>query len=122
MNIYVVRKVLGDYILADRNRYVAIAFDSRHMSLNLLTKQPFRTLAANGINIYLRIRRPTPELSFAVRHLDCIAGINVTASHNPPQYNGCQYTGKMVLGLQILMLQVLQRKLMRSLTFQLARQ
>ena len=127
MNIYVVRKAtqgLADYILeqgTDKKR-VAIAFDSRHMSPEF-ADEAARTLAANGIKAFIfESLRPTPELSFAVRHLDCIAGINVTASHNPPQYNGYKYTGKMVLSLQILMLQVLQRKLMRSLTFQLARQ
>ena len=93
MNIYVVRKAtqgLADYILeqgTDKKR-VAIAFDSRHMSPEF-ADEAARTLAANGIKAFIfESLRPTPELSFAVRHLDCIAGINVTASHNPPQYNG----------------------------------
>ena len=128
MNIYVVRKAtqgLADYILeqgTDKKR-VAIAFDSRHMSPEF-ADEAARTLAANGIKAFIfESLRPTPELSFAVRHLDCIAGINVTASHNPDLSTmDTKYTGKMVLSLQILMLQVLQRKLMRSLTFQLARQ
>ena len=93
MNIYVVRKAtqgLADYILeqgTDKKR-VAIAFDSRHMSPEF-ADEAARTLAANGIKAFIfESLRPTPELSFAVRHLDCIAGINVTASHNPPEYNG----------------------------------
>ena len=93
MNIYVVRKAtqgLADYILeqgTDKKR-VAIAFDSRHMSPEF-ADEAARCLAANGIKAFIfESLRPTPELSFAVRHLDCIAGINVTASHNPPQYNG----------------------------------
>ena len=123
MNIYVVRKAtqgLADYILeqgTDKKR-VAIAFDSRHMSPEF-ADEAARTLAANGIKAFIfESLRPTPELSFAVRHLDCIAGINVTHLSTMDT----KYTGKMVLSLQILMLQVLQRKLMRSLTFQLARQ
>jgi phosphoglucomutase len=93
MNIYVVRKAtqgLADYILeqnTDKKR-VAIAFDSRHMSPEF-ADEAARCLAANGIKAYIfESLRPTPELSFAVRYLDCIAGINVTASHNPPAYNG----------------------------------
>ncbi|MGN0417342.1 phospho-sugar mutase [Anaerostipes faecalis] len=93
MNIYVVRKAtqgLADYILeqnTDKKR-VAIAFDSRHMSPEF-ADEAARCLAANGIKAYIfESLRPTPELSFAVRHLDCIAGINITASHNPPAYNG----------------------------------
>jgi phosphoglucomutase len=126
MNIYVVRKAtqgLADYILeqgTDKKR-VAIAFDSRHMSPEF-ADEAARTLAANGIKAFIfESLRPTPELSFAVRHLDCIAGINVTAITHLSTMD-TKYTGKMVLSLQILMLQVLQRKLMRSLTFQLARQ
>lgn len=93
MNIYVVRKAtqgLADYILeqnTDKKR-VAIAFDSRHMSPEF-ADEAARCLAANGIKAFIfESLRPTPELSFAVRHLDCIAGINITASHNPPAYNG----------------------------------
>ena len=93
MNIYVVRKAtqgLADYILeqgTDKKR-VAIAFDSRRMSPEF-AQEAALCLAANGIKAYIfETLRPTPELSFAVRHLGCVAGINVTASHNPPEYNG----------------------------------
>lgn len=93
MNIYVVRKAtqgLADYILeqgTDKKR-VAIAFDSRHMSPEFADEAAL-CLAANGIKAYIfESLRPTPELSFAVRYYNCIAGINITASHNPPEYNG----------------------------------
>ena len=93
MNIYVVRKAtqgLADYILeqgTDKKR-VAIAFDSRHMSPEF-ADEAARTLAANGIKAFIfESLRPTPELSFAVRQLGCTAGIMITASHNPPKYNG----------------------------------
>ncbi|MCC8105884.1 MAG: phospho-sugar mutase [Clostridiales bacterium] len=67
---------------------VAIAYDSRHMSPEFADFAAL-TLAANGIKAYVfESLRPTPELSFAVRELGCIAGINITASHNPPEYNG----------------------------------
>ena len=67
---------------------VAIAYDSRHMSPEF-AEEAALTLAANGIKAYkFESLRPTPELSFAVRELGCIAGINITASHNPPEYNG----------------------------------
>ena len=93
MNRYVVRKTtqgLANYILKQEagDRGVAIAFDSRHMSPEF-AEEAALTLAANGIRAYLfESLRPTPELSFAVRYLHCIAGINVTASHNPSRYNG----------------------------------
>ena len=67
---------------------VAIAFDSRRMSPEFANEAAL-CLAANGIKAYIfESLRPTPELSFAVRELGCIAGINITASHNPPEYNG----------------------------------
>ena len=67
---------------------VAIAYDSRNNS-ELFAKTSACVLAANGITAYLfDALRPTPELSFALRELKCVAGINVTASHNPKQYNG----------------------------------
>ena len=67
---------------------MAIAYDSRRMSPEF-SMEAALCLAANGIKAYrFESLRPTPELSFAVRYLDCVAGINVTASHNPPEYNG----------------------------------
>ncbi|HIX16309.1 MAG TPA: phospho-sugar mutase [Candidatus Hungatella pullicola] len=93
MNIYVVRRAtqgLANYIIKQggAGKGVAIAFDSRHMSPEF-AEEAALTLAANGIKAYkFESLRPTPELSFAVRELGCIAGINITASHNPPEYNG----------------------------------
>lgn len=93
MNIYVVRRAtqgLANYIIKQggQDKGVAIAYDSRRMSPEF-ADEAARTLAANGIMAYkFESLRPTPELSFAVRELGCIAGINVTASHNPPEYNG----------------------------------
>ncbi|RDI09796.1 phospho-sugar mutase [Flavobacterium sp. AG291] len=67
---------------------VAIAYDCRHNS-DTLAKVVADVFSANGIKVYLFSElRPTPELSFAVRHLNCHAGIVLTASHNPPEYNG----------------------------------
>ena len=93
MNIYVVRKTtqgLANYIKAvgGESKGVAIAYDSRRMSPEF-AKEAALCLAANGIKAYIfESLRPTPELSFALRHLGCISGINITASHNPPEYNG----------------------------------
>ena len=93
MNIYTVRRAsqgLADYILEQggADKGVAIAFDSRNMSVEF-SREAALTLNANGIKTYrFDTLRPTPELSFAVRELGCIAGIVVTASHNPPEYNG----------------------------------
>lgn len=93
MNIYVVRKTtqgLANYIagLNAKDQGVAIAFDSRRMSPEFANEAAL-CLAANGIKAYIfESLRPTPELSYAVRKLGCIAGINITASHNPPEYNG----------------------------------
>ena len=71
-----------------RSKGVAIAYDSRHCSPEFADVAAL-CLAANGIKAYVfESLRPTPELSFAVRYLGCVAGINVTASHNPPEYNG----------------------------------
>ncbi len=93
MNIYTVRKAtqgLANYIIKQgkQSQGVAIAYDSRRMSPEFADEAAL-CLAANGIKAYVfESLRPTPELSFAVRELGCIAGINITASHNPPEYNG----------------------------------
>ena len=93
MNIYTVRKAtqgLANYIcnVNGQQKGVAIAYDSRRMSPEFADEAAL-CLAANGIKAYVfESLRPTPELSYAVRKLGCIAGINITASHNPPEYNG----------------------------------
>ena len=93
MNIYTVRKAtqgLANYIKKSgkADQGVAIAFDSRRMSPEFADEAAL-CLAANGIKAYrFESLRPTPELYYAVRKLGCIAGINITASHNPPEYNG----------------------------------
>ena len=93
MNIYTVRKAtqgLANYIIkaGTQSKGVAIAYDSRHMSPEFADEAGL-CLAANGIKAYVfDALRPTPELSFALRTLGCTAGIVVTASHNPPEYNG----------------------------------
>lgn len=93
MNIYTVRKAtqgLANYIIKEHaeKKGVAIAFDSRNMSPEF-AQEAALCLAANGIRAYIfPSLRPTPMLSFALRDLGCTAGIVVTASHNPPEYNG----------------------------------
>lgn len=93
MNIYTVRKAtqgLANYIVSQggQEKGVAIAYDSRRMSPEF-AREAALCLNANGIRTYLfESLRPTPELSFAVRELGCIAGIVITASHNPREYNG----------------------------------
>lgn len=93
MNVYTVRKAtqgLANYILKQGGgeKGVAIAYDSRRMSPEFADTAAL-CLAANGIKAYVfEELRPTPELSFALRKLGCISGIVVTASHNPPEYNG----------------------------------
>lgn len=93
MNVYTVRKAtqgLANYILkvGGADKGVAIAYDSRRMSPEFADVAAL-CLNANGIKAYVfESLRPTPELSFAVRELGCIAGINITASHNPAEYNG----------------------------------
>lgn len=93
MNIYTVRKAtqgLANFIIREQaqEKGVAIAYDSRNMSPEF-AEEAALCLAANGIRAYIfPSLRPTPMLSFALRKLGCIAGIVVTASHNPPEYNG----------------------------------
>ena len=93
MNVYTVTKAtqgLANYIIkkGGEQRGVAIAYDSRRMSQEF-SEQVALCLNANGIKTYrFDSVRPTPELSFAVRKLNCISGIVITASHNPPEYNG----------------------------------
>ena len=93
MNKYTVGKAtqgLANYILEQgtQNKGVAISYDSRKMSKEF-SMQTALILCANGIKTYLfESLRPVPELSFAIRELKCTAGIMITASHNPPKYNG----------------------------------
>ncbi|MGM9551153.1 MAG: phospho-sugar mutase [Clostridia bacterium] len=95
INIYTVRKAtqgyaeyLMDHEFREVRRGVVIAYDNRRMSYEFAVATA-GVFAANGIKSYLfESLRPTPELSFAVRHLDCFAGVVITASHNPPEYNG----------------------------------
>ncbi len=93
MNIYTVRKAtqgLANYIVKQggKGKGVAIAYDSRRKSPEFADEAAL-CLAANGIKAYVfDALRPTPELSFALRKLGCISGIVITASHNPPEYNG----------------------------------
>ena len=101
MNIYVVRRAtqgLANYIdkVDKKAQGVAIAYDSRHMSPEF-AQEAALCLAANGIKAYIfETLRPTPELSFAVRHLGCVAGINVTASTTHRNTTDIRYTGKTV--------------------------
>lgn len=100
MNLYTVRKAsagLAAYIeqhgTEAKQRGVAIAYDSRHKSPEF-AMEAAKTLATRGIQTYVfEELRPTPELSFAVRHLHAYAGIVITASHNPPEYNGYKVYG-----------------------------
>ncbi len=93
MNIYTVRKAtqgLANFIIKQngQEKGVAIAYDSRHMSTEF-SREAALVLNANGIKTYIfDSLRPTPELSFTIRELGCISGIIITASHNPPEYNG----------------------------------
>lgn len=100
MNIYTIRKAsagFAKYIESfgedAKKRGVAIAFDSRHKSPEF-AMEAAKTLATFGIKAYVfKELRPTPELSFAVRQLNCFGGIVITASHNPPEYNGYKVYG-----------------------------
>ncbi len=93
MNLYTVRKAtqgLANYIIkaGGQNKGVAIGYDCRNMSIEF-SEEVALCLAANGIKAYrFESLRPTPEVSFALRQLGCIAGVNITASHNPAEYNG----------------------------------
>ena len=93
MNKYTVGKAtqgLANFILKEgtQNKGVAIAYDSRHMSKEF-SEETALCLNANGIKTYVfESLRPVPELSFTVRKLGCTAGVMITASHNPPEYNG----------------------------------
>lgn len=95
MNVYTVAQAtqgMAEMIALEggdaKARGVVIAYDSRNNSA-LFSQTAAEVLSANGICVYLFDGvRPTPELSFAIRHLGCIAGINITASHNPKEYNG----------------------------------
>ncbi|BAC14993.1 phosphomannomutase [Oceanobacillus iheyensis HTE831] len=95
MNIYTIRKAvngLADYLLTNyndaKNRGIVIAYDSRYMSKEFAIESA-KVLGYYGIHTYVfESLRPTPLLSFAVRHLNTVAGIMITASHNPPEYNG----------------------------------
>jgi phosphoglucomutase len=100
MNLYTVRKAsagLAAYIeengIEAKKRGVVIAYDSRHKSPEF-AMEAAKTLASRGIQAYVFDElRPTPELSFAVRYLNAFSGIVVTASHNPPEYNGYKVYG-----------------------------
>lgn len=100
MNVYTIRKAsqgFADFISASgeeaKRHGVVIAHDSRHFSPEFALEAA-RTLASNGIKKYLfPSLRATPELSFAVRHLNAFGGIVITASHNPPEYNGFKVYG-----------------------------
>ena len=93
MNKYTVGKAtqgLANFILKEgtQNKGVAIAYDSRHMSKEF-SEETALCLNANGIKTFVfESLRPVPELSFTVRKLGCTAGVMITASHNPPEYNG----------------------------------
>lgn len=99
MNIYTVRQAtqgLAQWVIEQggQNRGVAIGYDSRHMSPEFALESAL-VLCANGIKVYLfDYLRPTPEVSFAVRYLNCISGIMITASHNPKEYNGYKVYGE----------------------------
>lgn len=99
MNVFTVRQAtagLAEYIkkTGHSERGVVIAYDSRHFSPEFALEAA-KVLCANNIKVYLfESLRPTPELSFSVRHLHCIAGIVITASHNPAKYNGYKVYGE----------------------------
>ena len=93
MNLYTVRKAtqgLANFIIKEggQDKGIAIAYDSRHMSVEF-SEEVALCMCANGIKAYrFESLRPTPMLSYALRTLGCIAGVVITASHNPAEYNG----------------------------------
>lgn len=101
MNIYTIRKAsygLAKFVAengdAAKKRGVVIAYDPRHMSQEFAYESA-AVLGANGIKSYVfESLRPTPELSFAIRDLNCFSGVVITASHNPPEYNGYKVYGE----------------------------
>lgn len=101
MNVYTVRKAsqgIADYIKANGElamaRGMVIAYDSRRMSPEF-AEEAAKTFAANGIHTYLYSdARTTPQLSFSVRYLNAFMGVVITASHNPPEYNGYKVYGE----------------------------
>ena len=102
INVHTIRKAnqgFANYINANgaeaAARGIAIGYDNRHMSYEFAMDSA-KMLAKNGIRVYVfESLRPTPELSFAVRHFNCFGGIMITASHNPKEYNGYKlYDGK----------------------------
>ncbi len=101
MNVYTIRLAtqglaneISDLGNTAKEKGVVIAFDSRNNS-KLFAQETAKVLCANGIKTYLfDDLRPTPELSFAVRHLGCVRGVVITASHNPKEYNGYKVYGE----------------------------
>ncbi len=101
MNVYTIRRVaegLAQQIIASgedaMRRGVAIAYDTRHYSVEFALEIA-KTIGKHGIRVFLfKESRPTPELSFAMRHLNAFAGVVITASHNPAQYNGFKVYGE----------------------------
>lgn len=121
MNIQTVSKAtqgISDYLnekYQNSDISVAIAYDSRHMSLEF-AQNAACVFAANNINVYLfESLRPTPELSYAVRYFKCKAGVVITASHNPPEYNGYkvydEYGGQVTNDANIIIMRINEVKL-----------
>ena len=98
MNLYTVRKAtqgLANFIIKEggQDKGIAIAYDSRNMSIEF-SEEVALCMCANGIKAYrFESLRPTPMLSYALRTLGCIAGVVITASHNPAEYNGYKVYG-----------------------------
>lgn len=101
MNIYTIRKAslgLAQFVAENgdeaKKRGIVIAYDPRHMSREFAFESA-AVLGHHGVKSYVfDALRPTPELSFAVRHLNAFGGIVITASHNPPEYNGYKIYGE----------------------------